>query len=120
MLPAIYTDPRITYFRSQQRKEYSPEYTEYRVLDIEMIKADIVDCLGAVLARCWIDKSLMEDLRRDPHSCLLEQGMILPQSIDIKIELHRGTNRPQVVVYEIKNEVVEKVCALRMSMLASC
>ena len=122
MLPVIYQDPRITYTRNQLRKRYDTDYTdytEYRVLDIEAIKADIVDCLGAVLARCWLDKKLMSDLKRDPHSCLLEQGMILPKSLDIKIELHRGTNRPQVVVYEIKEDEVEKVCALRMSMLAS-
>jgi hypothetical protein len=119
MVPAIYTDPRITYFRNQNRTNNGPEYTEFTVLDIETIKADIVDCLGAVLARCWLDKTLMAELRSDPHYCLLQQGMILPKSLDIQIETHRGTNRPQVVVYEIKDDIVEKVCSLRMSMLAS-
>ena len=119
MLPAIYQDPRITYFRSQQRKEYSPEYTEFKVLDIETIKADIVDCLGAILARCWLDKTLMAELRSDPHYCLLQQGMILPKTLDIQVDLHRGTNRPQVTVFEIKDDVIEKVCSLRMSMLAA-
>ena len=118
MLPTVYNDPRLTYYRNQQRN--GPEYAEFKVLDIEMIKADIVDCLGAVLARCWLDKSLMAELRSNPHYCLLQQGMILPKSLDIQIEQHRGTNRPQVVVYEIKDNIVEKVCALRMSMLASC
>ena len=120
MLPAIYSDPRITYFRNQQRKDYGPEYAEFKVLDIEAIKADIADCLGAILARCWLDKSLMAELRSDPHHCLFQMGMILPKTLDIQVELHRGTNRPQIVVYEIKNEIPEKVCALRMSMLASC
>ena len=118
MLPTVYTDPRITYFRSKQRNN-EPEYVEFKVLDVETIKADIVDCLGAILARCWLDKTLMAELRSDPHHCLLQQGMILPKSLDIQVELHRGTNRPQVVVYEIKDNIVEKVCALRMSMLAS-
>jgi len=118
MLPTVYSDPRITHYRNQQRN--GPEYAEFRVLDIELIKADIVDCLGAVLARCWLDKSLMEELRRDPHYCLLQHGMVLPKSLDIQVEQHRGTNRTQVVVYEIKDNIVEKVCALRMSMLASC
>jgi hypothetical protein len=45
--------------------------------------------------------------------------MILPKSLDIQVETHRGTNRPQVVVYEIKGDIIEKVCSLRMSMLAS-
>ena len=119
MVPAVYSDPRITYFRQQQRKDYGPEYAEFRVLDVETIKADIVDCLGAILARCWLDKQLMAELRSDPHYCLLQQGMILPKCLDIQVETHRGTNRPQVVVYEIKNDIVEKVCSLRMSMLAS-
>jgi len=119
MVPAVYTDPRITYFRQQQRKDYSPEYAEFRVLDVETIRADIVDCLGAILARCWLDKSMMEELRTDPHHCLLQQGMILPKCLDIQVETHRGTNRTQVVVYEIKDDVIEKVCSLRMSMLAS-
>ena len=119
MVPAVYTDPRITYFRNQKHSNNSTDYAEFKVLDIETIKADIVDCLGAILARCWLDKTLMAELRSDPHYCLLEQGMILPKSLDIQVELHRGTNRPQVVVYEIKDDVVEKVCSLRMSMLAS-
>jgi hypothetical protein len=118
MLPTVYNDPRLTYYRNQQRN--GPEYAEFKVLDIEMIKADIVDCLGAILARCWLDKSLMEDLRNNPHQCLLQQGMILPKSLDIQVELHHGTNRPQVVVYEIQDNVIEKVCSLRMSMLAAC
>ena len=118
MIPAVYTDPRITYFR-QQRNNYNSDYAEFKVLDVETIKADIVDCLGAILARCWLDKALMAELRSDPHYCLLQQGMILPKCLDIQVETHRGTNRPQVVVYEIKDDIVEKVCSLRMSMLAS-
>ena len=118
MIPAVYTDPRITYFR-QQRNNYNSDYAEFKVLDVETIKADIVDCLGAILARCWLDKQLMAELRSDPHYCLLQQGMILPKCLDIQVETHRGTNRPQVVVYEIKDDIVEKVCSLRMSMLAS-
>ena len=117
MIPAVYTDPRITYYRNQNRKNYHD--AEFRILDVETIKADIVDCLGAILARCWLDKTLMADLRSDPHYCLLQQGMILPRSLDIQVETHRGTNRPQVVVYEIKGDIIEKVCSLRMSMLAS-
>ena len=119
MVPAIYTDPRVTYFRNQKRGNYEAEYAEFRILDIETIKADVVDCLGAVLARCWLDKELMQMLRTDPHYCLLQQGMVLPKSLDIQVELNRGTNRPQVVVYEIINEIPEKVCTLRLSMLAS-
>ena len=118
MIPAVYTDPRITYFR-QQRNNYNSDYAEFKVLDVETIKADIVDCLGAILARCWLDKQLMAELRSDPHYCLLQQGMILPKCLDIQVETHRGTNRPQVVVYEIKDDIIEKVCSLRMSMLAS-
>jgi hypothetical protein len=118
MVPALYTDPRITYFR-QQKRSNGPEYAEFKILDVETIRADIVDCLGAILARCWLDKTLMAELRSDPHYCLLQQGMILPKSLDIQVELHQGTNRPQVVVYEIKDNVIEKVCSLRMSMLAT-
>lgn len=117
MIPAVYTDPRITYYRNQNRNNYHD--AEFRILNVETIKADIVDCLGAILARCWLDKTLMADLRSDPHYCLLQQGMILPKSLDIQVETHLGTNRPQVVVYEIKDDIIEKVCSLRMSMLAS-
>jgi hypothetical protein len=119
MVPVVYTDPRVTYFRNQKSSNTKPEYTEFKVLDIETIRADIVDCLGAILARCWLDKALMAELRSDPHYCLLQQGMILPKCLDIQVETHRGTNRPQVVVYEIKDNQIEKVCSLRMSMLAS-
>jgi len=117
MIPTVYTDPRITYYRNQSHNNY--ENAEFRILDIETIKADIVDCLGAVLARCWLDKAMMEELRSDPHYCLLQHGMVLPKSLDIQVETHRGTNRTQVVVYEIKDNQMGKVCSLRMSMLAS-
>lgn len=113
MVPAIYTDPRLSQFRPHQSNP------EFRILDIETIKADIVDCLGVVLARCWLDNAMMAEFRSDPHYCLLQHGMVLPKTLDIQVETHRGTNRPQVVVYEIKDDQIEKICALRMSMLAS-
>ena len=112
MIPTVYSDPR-----GVQQKNY--EYAEYKTLDAEVIRADAVECFGAVLARCWIDKSLIVEMIEDPHYCLLQQGIVLPKSLDIDVEIHKETNRIQLQVYEIKGNQIEKICSLRLSMLAS-
>jgi hypothetical protein len=117
MIPSVYQDPRITYYRNQNRN--NSEYGEFKILDVETIKADVVECFGALLARCWVDRELVQDLRNDPHYCLLQNGMVLPKSLDITVEIYKETNRLQISVFEIKDDQIEKICSLRLSMLAS-
>lgn len=121
MVPTVYTDPRITHYRSAQnnRAFNEPEYAEFKILDVETVRANIVDCLGAVLACCWLDPELMQLLRSDPHCCLLRQGIVLPKTLDIQVEMDGGTNRPSIIVYEVVDEKLVRVCCLRLSMMAA-
>ena len=107
----------------QQQHSYSgpkPEYPEdedyqvYQTIDPKTIKDKITDLMGAVLARCWLDKSLMAQLERDPHKCLYEMGLILPSDISLVVQKEKQ-NRPQIVLYEDK----KRICALQLRMLAS-
>lgn len=120
MVPVVYTDPRITYYRAAKNNRAfdEPEYAEFRILDAETVRANVVDCLGAVLACCWLDTELMQLLRSDPHCCLLRQGIVLPKTLDIQVEMNRGTNRPSIIVYEIVDGAPERICSLRLSMMA--
>lgn len=94
------------------------DYTEYEVISAADIRTKIVDYLGKVLARCWINPCLLTDLENDPHQCLYEMGMILPD--DLTIHVVRGKkNRPRLVVYEIDNGKHRKICYLQLSMIAS-
>ena len=121
MVPTVYADPRIAYYRSVQsnRSFDGPEYAEFKILDVETVRANVVDCLGSVLASCWLDPELMQLLRSDPHCCLLRQGIVLPKTLDIQLEMSRGTNRPRIVVYEIVDGKPDRVCCLQLSMMAA-
>jgi hypothetical protein len=107
----------LSLYHGYEKKEPDYEdYTEYEVIKAVDIKTKIVHYLGKVLARCWINPKLLDELEHDPHQTLFEMGMILPE--DLTIHVVRG-NRPRLVVYEIQNGKPKKICYLQLSMLAS-
>ena len=55
------------------------------VIDADQIKEKIIDYLGAVLARCWVEKGLLDAIEADPHRTLRHLGILLPSEIDIKV-----------------------------------
>lgn len=89
------------------------------VIDPQNVRERIVDYLGAVLARCWIDPNLMEELDKAPHRALRHIGIVLPDEFDLRVERpHR--DRPRLVVYECNQERTFKrrICYLQLIMMA--
>jgi len=89
------------------------------VIDPQNVRERIVDYLGAVLARCWIDPNLMEELDKAPHRALRHIGILLPDEFDLRVERpHR--DRPRLVVYECNQERTFKrrICYLQLIMMA--
>jgi hypothetical protein len=115
-LPELYS-PRsiIAHSYNQPRDEYvEAEYVGYRVIDAATIKDKIMDYMGAVLARCWLDKTLMDRLVHDTHACLYEMGLVMPSDMHLVVHRERK-NRPQLVLYENQR----RICALQLKMTAS-
>lgn len=89
------------------------------VIDPQNVRERIVDYLGAVLARCWIDPNLMEELDKAPNRALRHIGIVLPDEFDLRVERpHR--DRPRLVVYECNQERTFKrrICYLQLIMMA--
>jgi hypothetical protein len=89
------------------------------VIDAHNVRERIVDYLGAVLARCWIDPSLMNKLDENPHRALRHIGILLPDEIDLKVDRpHR--DRPRLVIYECNPERTfrRRICYLQLIMMA--
>ena len=123
MLPVVYQPSDLkqyltTYHDYGSKTVVEEDYTEYEVIKASDVRQKIVDYLGKVLARCWINPYLLKELEADPHQCLFEMGMILPEELTIHVVTGKK-NRPRLVVYEITNGVHKKICYLQLSMIAS-
>jgi hypothetical protein len=122
MLPSTEVMPMglRAYYIAQQPPAPEPEpeyvdYTQYTVIDPKTIKDNILSYLGSVLARCWINPYLMRQLETDPHQCLFEMGIIMPEELKLIVVKVRSKDRPRIVIYE--NE--KRICSLQLSMIAS-
>ena len=125
MLPVAVTQNNIQRYYTQyhgygynEEPKEPEEFVAYEFINPIDIKTKIVDYLGKVLARCWIQPALLKDLERDAHSCLLEMGLILPPELNIHV-VQSKKNRPRLVVYENVDGRQKKVCYLQLSMFAS-
>lgn len=89
------------------------------VIDSQQLKERIVEYLGAVLARCWFDKNLLDDIEIDPHRALRHVGILLPDEIDIKVE-RPHKERPRLVIYEYNRERTfrRRICYIQLIMMA--
>ena len=89
------------------------------VIDSRQIKERIIDYLGAVLARCWLDRTLLEQIETHPHRELRSLGILLPDEIDIKVERF-NLERPRLVIFEYNQERTyrRRVCYLQLIMMA--
>ena len=89
------------------------------IIDSRQIKDRIIDYLGAVLARCWLDRSLLYQIEMSPHRTLRSLGILLPDEIDIKVERF-NLERPRLVIFEYNQErsYRRRVCYLQLIMMA--
>jgi hypothetical protein len=119
-LPALYTPNQIMLntYHTKKKETYEEtqfeDFTSYKVIDPITIKEKMLYYMGAVLARCWLDNGMMNRLTQDPHTLLLELGIILPSNMHLVVQKERK-NRPQVILYENKR----RICALQMRMFAT-
>ena len=92
----------------------------YTVIDPVDIKDKLIDYLGAVLAQCWITPGLLYDLNDKPHETLLEMGIILPRTMDLKVRKEKGKDRPRLVLFEIDpiTRKQKRICYLQLNMTA--
>ena len=89
------------------------------IVDTQQLKERIIDYLGAVLARCWIDRELLDKIEASPHRTLRHLGILLPEEIDIKVE-RANKSRPRLVIYEYNQERTyrRRICYLQLIMVA--
>ena len=89
------------------------------IIDARQLKERIIDYLGAVLARCWVDRELLDRIEAGPHRALRHLGILLPDEIDIKVE-RKNAERPRLVIYEYNQERTfrRRICYLQLVMMA--
>ena len=106
-------------WRSQSEPEFEQEPPIEIVIDSRQLKERIIDYLGAVLARCWIDRSLLGQIETNPHRALRGLGILLPDEIDIKVE-RLNKERPRLVIFEYNQErsYRRRICYLQLIMMA--
>lgn len=118
--------PAVVGHRPGQVEVYRPDEADFHreppievVIDADQIKEKIIDYLGAVLARCWVEKGLLEAIEVDPHRALRHLGILLPSEIDIKVE-RPGKTRPRLVIYEYNQDRTfrRRICYLQLIMMA--
>jgi hypothetical protein len=99
--------------------EFESEPPVEIVIDAAQLKDRIIEYLGAVLARCWTDRTLLDQIAYDPHTALRHLGILLPSEIDIKVE-RPNQSRPRLVIYEWdrNRSFRRRICYLQLIMMA--
>ena len=89
------------------------------VINPQEIREKILHYLGAVLARCLIDRGLLDEIERDAHRTLRHLGILLPDEIEIKVE-RTNKDRPRLVIYEQDEgrRFRRRICYLQLIMMA--
>jgi len=89
------------------------------IIDARQLKERIIDYLGAVLARCWVERDLLDKIEAGPHRALRHLGILLPDEIDIKVE-RKNAERPRLLIYEWNQErsYKRRICYLQLVMMA--
>ena len=92
----------------------------YTVIDSDDVKSKITDYLGKVLARCWIDPTLLDRLDAEPRQTLLELGIVLPYDLNLRVKRSMFSKRPRLVVYEVCPDTgrEKRVCFIELIMRA--
>ena len=111
VMPTPWTEPN--------EQEFVQEPPIDVIIDSSQIKERIIDYLGAVLARCWLDRSLLYQIEMNPHRALRSLGILLPDEIDITVERF-NLERPRLVIFEYNQErsYRRRVCYLQLIMMA--
>ena len=105
--------------KTEQAEDFNQEPPIEIIIDARQLKERIIDYLGAVLARCWVDRELLDRIEAGPHRALRHLGILLPDEIDIKVE-RKNAERPRLVIYEFNQErsFRRRICYLQLVMMA--
>ena len=116
---ALWTPQTEQEFNQEAGEAFEQEPPIEIVIDSRQLKERIIDYLGAVLARCWLDRSLLGHIEANPHRALRGLGILLPDEIDIKVE-RVNKERPRLVIFEYNQERTyrRRVCYLQLIMMA--
>ena len=119
IVPGLGAEGAASVWTPQAEQEFEQEPPIEIVIDSRQLKERIIDYLGAVLARCWIDRSLLGHIEQNPHRALRGLGILLPDEIDIKVE-RLNKERPRLVIFEYNQERTyrRRVCYLQLIMMA--
>ncbi len=119
IVPGLGDESRASIWTPQAEQEFEQEPPIEIVIDSRQLKERIIDYLGAVLARCWIDRSLLGHIESNPHRALRSLGILLPDEIDIKVE-RLNKERPRLVIFEYNQERTyrRRICYLQLIMMA--
>ena len=106
-------------FDGEGDEEFAQEPPIEIVINPQEIREKILHYLGAVLARCWIDRELLGEIERDAHRTLRHLGILLPDEIEIKVE-RPSKDRPRLVIYEHdeNRRFRRRICYLQLIMMA--
>jgi hypothetical protein len=118
-LPALVERSGAVEIYSPREEAFDSEPPIEIIIDSSQLKERIIDYLGAVLARCWVDRGLIDRIDEDPHRALRHIGILLPDEIDVKVE--RGNKeRPRLVIYEWNQTRTfrRRICYLQLIMMA--
>ena len=127
-LPALIEGRAIALPPPDRRSDTPPPFEEEAfaaeppieiVINPSELREKILDYLGAVLARCWIDRSLLGEIERDAHRALRHLGILLPDEIEIRVE-RPGKDRPRLVIFEWdeNRRFKRRICYLQLIMMA--
>ena len=119
IVPGLGAEGAASVWTPQAEQEFEQEPPIEIVIDSRQLKERIIDYLGAVLARCWIDRSLLGLIEVNPHRALRSLGILLPDEIDIKVE-RLNKERPRLVIFEYNHERTyrRRICYLQLIMMA--
>lgn len=123
IVPGVDAEAPAAIWTPQTEQEFGQEFEQEPpieiVIDSRQLKERIIDYLGAVLARCWLDRSLLGHIEASPHRALRGLGILLPDEIDIKVE-RLNKERPRLVIFEYNQERTyrRRVCYLQLIMMA--
>ena len=106
-------------FDGESADDFAQEPPIEIVINPQEIREKILHYLGAVLARCWIDRGLLVEIERDAHRALRHLGILLPDEIEIKVERTKK-DRPRLVIYEHdeNRRFRRRICYLQLIMMA--
>lgn len=119
-LPVVYRPSEIrAYIVETTDQNVTDEPPIQIIIEARQMRSHIIEYLGDVMARCWVDKGLLLQINKNAHRALRSIGIVLPQEIEIKVE-YPEHHRPRLIIFEFNglHTLAKRICYLQMIILA--